>query len=379
MGTASAKQLTAALVKAKAVGMVEEGFTIGDCEVVLRNLRPDEYEAVVAETSEYDDLAYLNAYQKSHVCRSIVEVNGVDLRDIDFVEVEEPDPKDKTKTKTVKRELHDWIRRYVLSTWSKEAIYTAYRKFSDVLFIAEKKSQEKVTFVVAEETAEEKYRRLLGELRELEGEVPPAIVKSSLEEFGYAHYTREEDTKALEDFVAEASGNKKADEPVAESEPVPVPRPPEPVEADPAMRAAQLMRQRVPLSQRDAPPPVSSPASVAPPAAPPLAAPVYVPPAVTTLSGRNRSAEIAEVMSEGLSDAEIENMRAPAPQAVVPPGMAPPPGMDVPTSPVTGPKAVLTKQGAHHTDPNAMASILNPSGPVGVINPKFRPQFPGRR
>ena len=66
MGTVSAKQLNTAMAKAKAVGMVEEGFTIGDCEVVLRNLRPDEYEAVVAETSELEDLTYLNAYQSAH-------------------------------------------------------------------------------------------------------------------------------------------------------------------------------------------------------------------------------------------------------------------------------------------------------------------------
>jgi hypothetical protein len=35
--------------KAKSIGIVEEPFTIGDCSVVLRNLRPDEYGAVIQE------------------------------------------------------------------------------------------------------------------------------------------------------------------------------------------------------------------------------------------------------------------------------------------------------------------------------------------
>ena len=92
MGVVSAKQLNEALAQAKSVGLVEEKFKMGDCEIAVRNLRPEEYESVVQECKDLEDLAYLNKWQEGHVCRSIIEINGVDLRDTDFVEVEEPDP-----------------------------------------------------------------------------------------------------------------------------------------------------------------------------------------------------------------------------------------------------------------------------------------------
>ena len=54
-----------------------------------------------------------------------------------------------------------------------------------------------MTFIIAEETAEEKFRRVIGELKELESEVPPHLLRAILEENGYTFYTAPQDTEAL--------------------------------------------------------------------------------------------------------------------------------------------------------------------------------------
>lgn len=95
MAVISAKKITDALAKARDIGVTEEPLTICDATIVLRNLRPDEYTAVYEDNKEREGLDSLYSFQKGHLCRSIVEINGVDLREADFVEVEEEviDPK----------------------------------------------------------------------------------------------------------------------------------------------------------------------------------------------------------------------------------------------------------------------------------------------
>jgi hypothetical protein len=382
MGVVSAKHLTEALQQAKAVGLVEEKFKVGDCEVVLRNLRPDEYEAVVQECKDLEDLAYLNKWQEGHVCRSIVEINGVDLREADFVEVEEPDPKNRAQMRTVKREVHDWLRKNVLATWSKEAIFTAYRKFTDAVQLAENKAKEGVHFVVAEESAEEKYRRILGELKELEAEVPPPILEAILHENGYTFYTTPQDTEMLREFDQRHSDPQPApaaEAPQAAPPPVQAPAPtptrgPVAEKADPIQNVANIMRQRVPMNQQPVPIPempkapieVREPATSAPQyvSPPPVAPPAMTGPPV--VAGRI-PAEAAMI---------DEALRAAPPQAVIPPGMVAPPNAPPGTfvSPAErAPTPVLAQRGQQHTDPRGLASILEPR-PAGGINPKFRPQ-----
>jgi hypothetical protein len=375
MGSISQKQLLSSLDKAKGVGKVEEGFILDDCEVVLRNLRPDEYESIVDETESFEDIKYLNKWQLAHLCRAIVELNGVDLRDVSYVEVEEPDPKDKTRLRLIKRELHDWLLKNILSTWSKEAVFVAYRKFSDVVHKAENKAKDKVTFVLAEETAEDKYRRLLGEMKEIEEEVPPQILKMILEENGYTLFTRPQDEKALEDLDQSIAEPQPQQEEVSASPP-PATAPPvqasNTVSAEAAREAAKLMRQRVPLNQQV----VNVPEIVRTPPSTPIITPPPTPVQEQSTPVSKRAAEIAALMGQepGVMDEDLDQMRAPAPQAVLPPGMTLPPNVpqsliqpNVPTA-----KPVLTKQGTRHTDIGAVASILEQK-PQGVMNPKFRP------
>lgn len=360
MGTISAKKLEESLANARDVGLVEEKFTIGDCEVTLRNLRPDEYEAALTECRELDDLRYLNEFQMSHVCRSIQELNGLSLREVDFIECEESDPKKPGQIKAVKREKHQWLRDNVVKTWSKEAIYTAYRKFSDVVSQAETKAKEGISFLTPDETDEERFRRLVNELKSLESEVPPALVTAILQESGYDRYTAPQDRQALnklDDLSEETT-------PPPEGTETPAAAPPPP--ASP-VKAADILRRRVPLNQQseDLAPPVQQVAPL-----PVAIAPVPTAPVPTMMSKRS-----AEFLAQ---EAEFDpDIRAVIPTGVIPPGVA---------THGAGVGAVAPEFARHgsqieraevrpqqeHSDPNQLAGIVERPPAVG-LNPKFRP------
>jgi len=218
-----------ALARARNVGLVEEQVNVCGCTVVLRNLRPDEYEAILAESSEKKDAGFIGAFQMGHVCRAICEINGVDLRDLEYIETTQPDPKT-GKDRKVTLERHEWLRSNVLNSWSREALSVLYRKFVDVLDKAERTSVDGVVFTVPDESNEDKFHRLLGELKALEEELPDDLVVHVLETHGYMH--KREDAKvgaAKLDAVAKETGYEpkveeqvSVEEPQREADPPPV-------------------------------------------------------------------------------------------------------------------------------------------------------------
>lgn len=179
-----AKKIAEALKKAQRVGEVEEEFTVSNCSIVLRSLRNDEYEAVTAATSELSDIAFIIAFKVEHLCRSIVEINGESLREVDFVEVDVENGQT-GRQETVTLERHQFIKDYVLSSWSREAVDVSFRKFNDIVAKAESAASEGVVFEVPEESPSEKYRRLLLEAKDIEGEVPFELAAKTRDEFGY--------------------------------------------------------------------------------------------------------------------------------------------------------------------------------------------------
>lgn len=250
MSTIAAKKLHEALAKARNVGLVEEAFTIEECDLVFRNLRPDEYAAALQDCNGLEDVAYANAWQKGHITRSIVEINGVDLRDVEYVEVEEDDP---TKsTKKVRLELHRYLADHMISSWGKEAIFTAFRKFSDVVELAERKAKEGVTFIVPDETDEEQYRRLLLEVRELESVLPTTLVDSILSDSGFVRKSSQEELKRVEEKTSQLARDLEV-----EPEPAPAPRRNSPV--DPHATLQQAIANRRTAEPPALPEPVSEP------------------------------------------------------------------------------------------------------------------------
>lgn len=358
MATLSAKKITEALKKAQNVGHTEEAFTIGGCEIVLRSLTSDEYIVVMSEIEEVPEAGYVKAFKQEHLARSIIEVNGIDLRNVDFVavDVEDLDPQTrKTVIKEVKVERHAFIRDYVISNWAREALDVAFRKFNDVVTVAERKASEGVTFLTPDETGEERYRRLLLEAKAIEGSVAIDLVNRIREEVGFvggeAKATPEEykaagDRLAALDTGSEEVFTKDPESPPPTQEPTPrratpprmvVEAPTQEVQAPEAPNPDELMTRRQPLNQRV----VAVPQPVTPPQA------LHVNPVIPASSAAlKRAAEIAAL--EGDFSAEPE----PAIQG----------GTEV---------AELTRV-QPKLDPAALAPIFDQPPTLG-LNPRFRP------
>lgn len=249
MGTISADKISGALSKAQRIGIEEEEFVVAGTALTLRSLRPDEYAAVIAECDGLGDVDYLTAYQVGHIIRSIVEVNGVDLRDVDFVEVQESTPAGEVKN--VKLERHDYLRKNLVDSWGKEVVFVVYQKFGDVVKTAEENAQKGVEFRVQDETPEQKYRRIMGDLKEIEDEVPEELLKSILEDAGFMRMSTAQELKAAMDRTDELAREQAAKdaEATAAAEPVVTP-----VKTDAEVAAevdasnAEIMAKRQPMN-----------------------------------------------------------------------------------------------------------------------------------
>lgn len=330
MTTVQESRILEALNKAKSVGVVEETVTVCGCDVTMRNLLPDEYEDIVEESKDKADASFLYTYQMGHICRAICEVGDIDLRGVDYVETTVKDPKNPGNTKTVKLERHEWLRTKVLSTWGREALSVLYRKFVDVLSLAEEKSSEGVSFIVPDESEEDKYRRLLGEMKEIEEELPDDLIDHILESQGYRRKSADQKAGAERlDNMAKAAPEPEA---VPEPEPKAIPEP--------------RIRPRPEPSPQD---PAPAPEAVKPPGADPMEMIRRKTPAPKT-----RAAQIAEL------EAATANLKA---QLDEPP--------DLPPKPQDADEVILEKP-QPQIDPQAAASILD-QPPVVGINPRYKP------
>jgi len=359
MSTLTAKKLSDALDKAKNVGFVEETFTVENCEVTLRNLRPDEYVASMEACEGLEDVAYLHAYQKEHLSRSIVVLNGVDLREVKHVEVEEPDPKKSGEMRTVKVELHTFLLTNVVNTWGKEAIFTTYRKFSEVLEAAERKANEGVKFIMPEETEEEKYRRLLLEAKEVEGELPNALVETILGEHGWMQKSTAEEAKAAMERADQLAREeaKKAEE-----------GSPEPS----AQEAPKVVERPQESTAEPAPTPQAAPEPETP-ARPPAKVPVDPHATLQKVIETRRKAPVQSAQEEKSEDEKSSRAaQIAALEAEAGIGVEVPEGAEIPVlQPEDAPEvAELKKQ--EPVDPKKAARILD-QPPVSGINPRFKP------
>ena len=362
MGILSARSLSQALSQARHVGLVEEAFVIGDVSVVVRNLRPDQYDSIFKDCQGLSDVEYLNAWQSAHVCRAICELNGQDLRDVRYIEDEEPDPKRNGQMRPVKHELHAWLLKNIVSTWSREVVYICYRKVADAIEGAEKRAQEGVTFRVDDESPEDKFRRLISEIKDVEGNVPERILDAVLKEHGYMRRATIEEIEAVEKKFAKVA------EKVDQIEPAPADPAPQEVpaakvaEVDPAQRAqagppspermAQLLRQRQPMNQQ--------PAAVPVPQASSEQVPVVAGPSQAPLPAQ-------AVPQAALAGRTAEHAALEAAHLNLPPGTPAP----VNLQPQATVPEVRLGSGVK-LDPAAAQAIVD-TPPVGGINPRFRP------
>lgn len=328
MATLQATRILKALQKARHVGRVEESVTIDGCSLVLQNLTPDDYDAINAELEGLEELEYLHAFQLAHVSRSIVELGDQDLRDIDFIEDEVPSgkcllsvslPKAKAEellkkaleaggegaiisdgeSKLIKLERHEWIRSKILSGWGREALAVAWRKFAEVLHAADEQVKAGIQFRIPDESSEERYRRLLGEMKEVEEDLPSEMARNILDEAGYMSKSSKEELEAVEQRMRRMASAPKA---VAEQPP---PQVAPATQVAPAPDPDEIMRRRQPLNRQAGVPVSQDPTSQVQPATEAASVPEQLRRAAqTNTSALVRSAQIAAL--EGAVDPALE-------------------------------------------------------------------------
>lgn len=337
MAVLQAKKIQESLAKARQVGKVEEPVTIGGCSLVLTNLDPEAYEAINEETSDLEDVAYLHAYQLGHLARAIVEIEGIDLRGVDLVEVEEPTPDGGVKS--VKIEKHVWLRDQFLKSWGREAIVVAWRKFTEVLLVADTRAKEGIVFSIEDETDEDRFRRLLNEMQEAAAELPQELVQNALSEAGYLVKTSKEEV--------EEAGKKLSDISSGQSEEPAEPSQQEKPESKPDQDVASAMANRVPLNRGAVTVPTPR-QTVVTPAVEKVPVPAAIREAAVSPQNLSRAAQIAAIEGEGLP-----NQPAPIPKVAENPEV-----VELRRPSIEGREDV--------------ASILD-KPPVGGINPRFKP------
>ncbi len=296
MATLQATKVLEALKKAKRVGRVEGEVVIDGCALVLQNLAPGDYDSIARETDDLEEMEFLHAYQIGHISRAIVEIEGQDLRNVEFIEDEVPagawavaayvagkdvamkfaaeikkaggkvsvlPPEEGGDTRTIKLERHEWLRDNLIASWGREALVVAWRKFAELLTEADAKAKEGVKFKVPDETPEERFRRLLGEIKEVEEDLPSELVRGILGDAGFMAKSTAEELEAVNQRMrdvarAEAESKTKAEAAPQQAQ--------EPAQTPPAAPAAPTTSepQKAPESPPE-PPPQEVPAGPAKP------------------------------------------------------------------------------------------------------------------
>lgn len=255
--TLQAKRIQEALTKAKTVGRIEESMTLSGCPIVLQNLAPEDYPAIVQELEEVPETEYLFQFQLSNVSRSLIEIDGQDLRGVDYIEDEVPAgaylvvlqlpsevaaksitqklrteaklkatilPPETEDVRTIKVARHEWLKKNVLSSWGYEALAVAWRKFSELRIKAEEAAKNGIQFQIPDETPEDKLRRLLTDMDEAAQDLPDEMLDRILGDAGLLRKAKQEELDAVEDRLKKVAVE---ESPQEETSPAPPP-PPQP-------------------------------------------------------------------------------------------------------------------------------------------------------
>lgn len=412
MATIQAKRIKDALKKVQRVGRIEEKVTIAGCEIALQNLAPSEFEAALKEIEGLEDVAYAYAYQLEQVARSIVEIDGQDLREADFIEDEVPvgqyvlevllpnkavaeDIAEKLRaqklnavltqqetggTKTVKQERHQWLKENVLKGWGREALTVGWRKFNEVLILADEVAKKDVKFRIPDETAEDKYRRLLNDLREAEGELPDELINRLLDESGFMKKTLREELDAVAERLTQMRDPTKPEAPATVEQPAEVSAvvTPPPVERAsvqaPSEAVQQAMANRARMNQQgaDIPVPAAPREAVLVPAAPR----VQVPEQIRRSAQNNTQGVLGPQADANGNNGGISTRRVnrateiAALEAQVDPAAADEGGV---TLAGHQPEVAELSHKIKPVDPKGVRTILD-KPPIVGINPRFKPR-----
>ncbi len=167
--------LKATLQPIRQIGEVEERFEIQGTSVVMRVLNPKEeleiqrwaQAALLAASPEDQDrdnslaVEYLNKFKLGCLSHSIVEVNGLDLRNEDFVVTGEVLP----NGQAVKVKRTEAVRQ-MLESWPRPLLTAVFRKFNEIAERCEINSDKSIEFNPPDIDTE--IQRVLQRLKTLE-------------------------------------------------------------------------------------------------------------------------------------------------------------------------------------------------------------------
>jgi hypothetical protein len=263
--TLKAQRLTDALKRARQVGRIEEEISVEGCPVVLQSLTPEQHIDIDQEIRDLDGMEYMQAMAMANVCRAIVSVDGIDLRDVEYVEdtapsgsfvlnaavsdastaqkaiqalsevgVNEvslipPDAEDGTRNIVFPR--HEWVRD-LIRNWSREAINVTNLKVLELLVESDRRARDGIKFQSENETVEDRFRKALAEAKTLEETLPRELIVKVLDDAGYIAKTQ-------------AAEFAKADERLRSV----VQSPPTEATEDAKTRAAEAVKSRTPLNR----------------------------------------------------------------------------------------------------------------------------------
>jgi len=152
------QMLLEGLEQLKKVGYQELSFKTASLNVVLGSLSSEE-DILVArkmEEIESEGLEYVQSYKLWMLAYSIAQLNNIDLRSIKVV----PNKSGKPDTK------EDYLFK-LLSTWSRSALNVSFRKYGELIVMADRESEKNVIFEVVDIDAEiERLEKKIETLKE---------------------------------------------------------------------------------------------------------------------------------------------------------------------------------------------------------------------
>lgn len=417
MTTIRAKQIQDALQRARKVGVIEEAVTIAGCPLVLQTLSPEDYPAIVQELEDAPEEEYMFQFQLHNVSRSLVEVDGQDLRDVAFIEDDVPAgahlivlqlptetaarkvqqrlrdelklkaavvPPNPKEVRSIKVPRHEWVRNNILRTWGYEAVAVAWRKFSELRIQADEAAKSGIKFQIPDETPEDKLRRLLIDIQDAAGELPDDMLDRILGEAGLLRKASQEELQAAEAQLAQVAQQQQAPEAptqprrrsiaeiAAEAEEesdsasvAVAQKAPAAVTASPE----ELMRNRTPLNQQVSDVPVPPPSAYPAPAQKRVPVPEHIrKAALDNTSGVNSSMTEAPVLRGRAAEAAALEMAALNESGI---GADPiDTGAHSTSVASESPPIKLTPT---QVDGKELVQIIN-QPPVAGVNPRFRRQ-----
>jgi hypothetical protein len=286
------------LRKLRNLGALEVAFEIDGTNIILATISPDEendaqvYADEVYRTLPDDSedeaktqiVAWLDRYKLGVLCRSIVQIDDIDLRGVSSIEV----GKNLDNGTPIKQQKHIFLRE-IVGAWSRSVRDVCFTKYGELLYASEQKARKGVNFEMVDIDSE--INRLEDELRKLkemrgDAEVPSVaaqVASGSVEEAAGLRETSyeappaptpepelsdeekallEEEQRVLEMRArrAERENPQPPPEPTPEPEAAPEPEPQPPVERVPLNRVApQISQTEEPNPQVAAQPPARPP------------------------------------------------------------------------------------------------------------------------